>query len=676
MREQIDREESAADRGRGFAAELIDLGGDHHLGGDAVARRVRDPVVGAAVDGADSLVPHDARPDVALGLVDVLLNVKDAVLIGAERLFVLEHRFGRVAVVDLRQQPAPRADHRLQHDRVSHRLDRLQRRLAGEGDHRLRHRQAGASEGRGRQDLVAADARHPRPVHRQHPGRVQERQRVERAPVVDRPVQDDIRGVRKGAADRELDEVLVEALEGDGAPARRSEHRLLFDADAGAKDADHRWLRNHTGFRILMRLHPLRRLNNMLALKSKLLEQIDATPVKTAKKVALAYSGGLDSSLCAVLAKEKYQVEELFAITVDVGQGQDEMDAAIQKAKVLGITPIVIDAKQEFADLWLTKAIQANSNYEGYPVSTSMTRQLIASKIALLALKLGCGAIMEGSSGKGNDQYRMHNVFKLFAPQLDVLVPVRDFDLTRGEEEELSKELGIPITEVMQGGDDKTLWCRSLASGAVGLNQPIPDHAWLWLKPPSKQNSTPTQVSVTFDHGVPVALDGKEMSLPEIVSKLNVIAGSHGIGKIDIFEDGIMGLKSRELYEAPAAAVLLQLHQQLGQFTLTKEELDFKAGVDQKWAYLVYHGAWFSPLKEALDAFIATTQSNVSGIVTANLFHGTIDLELRQSNHSLFFPEIRGLQSRSFNQQLCGPAAQIGGLPWEVLAKRNAKVAN
>src|SRR6202022_62607 len=279
-----------------------------------------------------------------------------------------------------------------------------------------------------------------------------------------------------------------------------------------------------------------RRLH-MLALKSKLLEKIDATPVKTAKRVALAYSGGLDSSLCAVLAKEKYQVEERFAIPGGGGQGQEEMRAAIWKAKVWGITPIVIDAKQEFADLWLTKAIQANSSYEGYPVSPSMTRQLIASKIALLALKLGCDAIMEGSSGKGNDQYRMHNVFKLFAPQLDVLVPVRDFDLTRGEEEELSKELGIPITEVMQGGDDKTLWCRSLASGAVGLNQPIPDHAWLWLKPPSKQNSTPTQVSVTFDHGVPVALDGTEMSLPEIVAKLNVIAGSHGIGKIDIFED-------------------------------------------------------------------------------------------------------------------------------------------
>ena len=414
----------------------------------------------------------------------------------------------------------------------------------------------------------------------------------------------------------------------------------------------------------------------MLAVKSKLLEKIDATPVKQAKKVALAYSGGLDSSLCAVLAKEKYDVEELFPITVDVGQGQDEMDAAIQKAKALGITPIVVDAKEEFANLWLTKAIQANSNYEGYPVSTSMTRQLIASKIAALALKLGCDAIMEGSSGKGNDQYRMHNVFKLFAPQLDVLVPVRDFDLTRGDEEEISKELGIPITEVMQGGDDKTMWCRSLASGAIGLNQPIPENAWLWWKPASKTKPTPTKIAVTFEHGIPVALDGKDLPLPEIVAKLNVIAGSHGIGKIDIFEDGIMGLKSRELYEAPAATVLLKLHHDLEQFCLTKEELDFKSGVDQKWASLVYHGAWFSPLKEALDAFVSTTQAHVSGTETAILFQGAIDVDSRQSNESLFFPEIRSLQSRSFNQQLCGPAAQIAGLPWEVLAKRMAKVVH
>ncbi len=412
----------------------------------------------------------------------------------------------------------------------------------------------------------------------------------------------------------------------------------------------------------------------MLATASALLEKIASTPVKTVKKVALAYSGGLDSSLCAALAHQRYHVEELIPITVDVGQGDEEMKVAIQKARVLGIEPVIIDAKEEFATQWLPKAIQANSSYEGYPVSTSMTRQLIAKKVAQLALARGCDAIMEGSSGKGNDQYRMHNVFKLFAPQLEIVVPVRDFDLTRDEEEEICRELGIPVTEVMQGGDDKTLWCRSLASGAIRLQQEVPDNAWIWWKPLTQVPETPTEVAVTFERGVPVALNGKPMGLQALIGELNILAGQHGIGKIDIFEDGIMGLKSRELYEAPAAFVLLKLHHDLEQFCLTKEEVQYKSDVDRQWANLVYHGAWFHPLKDALDAFIATTQQVVNGTVTADLFKGTIDLKRRESDYSLFFPEIRGLQSRSFNQQLCGPAAQIGGLPWEVLAKRQAKL--
>ena len=413
----------------------------------------------------------------------------------------------------------------------------------------------------------------------------------------------------------------------------------------------------------------------MLATASALLQKIESTPVTPVKKVALAYSGGLDSSLCVALAHRKYQVEELIAVTVDVGQGKEEMEIAVDKARVLGFQPVIIDAKQEFATQWLPKAIKANSSYEGYPVSTSMTRQLIAAKVAQLAIAQGCDAIMEGSSGKGNDQYRMHNVFKLFAPQLQILVPVRDFDLTRDEEEELCTELGIPVTEVMQGGDDKTLWCRSLASGAIRLQQQIPDNAWIWWRPLATSPDTPTTVAVTFDQGVPVSLNGKSLGLQELIAELNVLAGQHGIGKIDIFEDGIMGLKSRELYEAPAAAVLLKLHHDMEQFCLTKEEVQFKAEVDQKWAYFVYHGAWFHPLKAALDAFIDETQHNVSGTITADLFKGSIDLKSRESSHSLFFPEIRGLQSRSFNQQLCGPAAQIGGLPWEILAMRDAKLS-
>src|SRR5437660_208028 len=206
----------------------------------------------------------------------------------------------------------------------------------------------------------------------------------------------------------------------------------------------------------------------MLATASALLKKIESTPVKPAKKVALAYSGGLDSSLCVALAHHKYQVEQLIAVTVDVGQGK----------------------------------------------------------------------------------------------------------------EEICQELGIPITEVMQGGDDKTLWCRSLASGAIRLQQQIPDHAWIWWKPLATAPDKPTTIAVTFEQGIPVSLNGKALGAQELIAELNILAGQHGIGKSDIFEDGIMGLKSRELYEAPAATVLLKLHHDMEQFCPTKEEVELQAGAD------------------------------------------------------------------------------------------------
>src|SRR5579863_6332097 len=214
-----------------------------------------------------------------------------------------------------------------------------------------------------------------------------------------------------------------------------------------------------------------------------ILDKIYNTPIPEVKKVAVAFSGGLDSCLAIELLRRVYKAQEIVPITIDVGQGEQELNEVHAKAKLLGITPIIIDAKKEFSDIWLTQAIQANSNYNGYPVSTSMTRQLVAKIVALEAKKLGCDAILEGSTGKGNDQYRMHNVFKLFAPEMDVLVPVRDFDLTRLQEQILCQYWGIPIHEQIVGGDDKTLWCRSIASGAIDLNQSIPDTVWLWKAP-------------------------------------------------------------------------------------------------------------------------------------------------------------------------------------------------
>ncbi|MEW5767921.1 MAG: argininosuccinate synthase [bacterium] len=405
----------------------------------------------------------------------------------------------------------------------------------------------------------------------------------------------------------------------------------------------------------------------------QIIKKIEAIETPPVKKAAIAYSGGLDSSLGVMLLRKKYGAEEIVAITVDVGQGEAEMRTSQEKAKVLGIEPIVIDAKQEFTQEWLRKAIQANSDYNGYPVSTSMTRQLVARDVAQLARDKGCDSIMEGSSGKGNDQYRMHNVFKLFAPELKVLVPVRDFDLTRGEEEQLCKAWGVPVTEGIAGGDDKTMWCRSIASGAVDLNQELPRDIWMWYCSPTEAPDKPARIELKFEGGVPVALNGKEISLEEIITELNLIGGANGVGKIDMCEDGIMDLKSREIYEAPAAHIVLKLHRDLEQFCLTKDEIQFKKMIDAKWAYLVYHGMWFHPLKKALDAFISETQSVVNGAYMVELYKGNIDIIFRESATSLFTPEIRSIKSRGFNQQMCADAAHIRGLPFEILARREGK---
>ena len=400
------------------------------------------------------------------------------------------------------------------------------------------------------------------------------------------------------------------------------------------------------------------------------LDKVASTQVKPARRVALAYSGGLDSALCVVMLREKYGAEEIIPITVDVGQGEDEIAESFRKAEVLGIQPVVLDAKQEFTTAWLSKAIRANSSYNGYPVSTSMTRQLIAGIVAREALARGCDAIAEGSSGKGNDQYRMHKVFKLFAPELEIIVPVRDFDLTRGEELELCEHYGVPVTELISGGDDKTMWCRSIASGGITLDTRLPDDVWLWYTPPTKAPDEPETIALSFTSGVPTALNGEELPLGTIIERLNVLGGRHGIGKIDMFEDGIMDMKSREIYEAPAATIVIKAHQDLEQYTLTKDEIQFKKGVDARWAYHVYHGEWYHPLKDALDAFIAQTQRVVNGTYELQLYKGTIDILDRRSDTGLYFPDVRTIQSASFNQQLCGPAAQIMGLPWELLARR------
>ena len=402
-------------------------------------------------------------------------------------------------------------------------------------------------------------------------------------------------------------------------------------------------------------------------------QKIEAATTPKVSRVASAFSGGLDSCLGIELLRRKYKAKEIIAVNINIGQGDEEVEMARRHAKLMGLEMVSIDVRDEFAADWVSMAIKANSSYEGYPVSTSMTRQLVARKVAEVAVKKGCDALIEGSSGKDNDQYRMHNTFTLFAPGCRVLVPVRDFDLTRLEEEVICKAWKVPVVETITGGDDKTLWCRSIASGAIDLNQQLPSDIWMWLAVPENAPDKPTEIDIEFTGGLPVKLDGKKMGLADLIDKLNVVAGANGIGRIDMFEDGIMNLKSREVYEAPAAEVLLKLHHDLEQFCLTKDELFFKQSVDSRWAYLMYHGEAYTPLRYELEAFIEESQKNVSGKYRVKLYKGTCEILSRESKTGLFFPEIRSIKATGFDQRRCADAAFVRGLQFVVLAKREEK---
>jgi argininosuccinate synthase len=404
------------------------------------------------------------------------------------------------------------------------------------------------------------------------------------------------------------------------------------------------------------------------------LRKIETTEVPQVRKLALAFAGGLDSALCAMLASKKYGAAEIIPILVNIGQDQAELAAARDKAAHLGLTLTVLDVQDEFSNIWLKKAIRANVDYNGYPCSTSLARQLISAVVAQKAVELGCDALMEGSTGKGNDQFRMHNVFSLFAPGMPHLMPVSDFDLTRGEEAALCEHWGLPVTESLIGGDDTTMWCRSIVSGGLDLDTVVPDDVWLWYVPPQAAPDEPETMTIRFEEGVPVAVNGQRLTLRELLPLLNEVGGKHAIGKLDVWEDGIMDLKSRELYEAPAATIILRLHHDLEAMCLTKDELVFKKPVDQRWATLVYNGEWFHPLRADLDAFISQTQGVVNGEYTITLYKGNIDIVKRESNSGLFAPEIRSITATSFNQQLSGSVARLRGIPYEVLAKRAARM--
>lgn len=391
-------------------------------------------------------------------------------------------------------------------------------------------------------------------------------------------------------------------------------------------------------------------------------------PIPQVKKVALAFSGGLDSTLAIKLLSEYYGAEEVLAVTVNVGLSDEEIEGCRSKAEQLGVPWDFMEATDEFANKWVARAIRANSNYEGYPVATSMTRQLIARKVAEYAVEQGCDAICEGSTGKGNDQYRMANVFAIFAPDLEVIVPVREFDFTREQEKQLSAYYNIPYKAGI--GDDLTMWCRSIGSGEVdNLQMRIPQDDFVWYNLPENAPDEPVEVAIEFEGGLPVKCDDVT-GLANIIHYLNDLAGKHSIGKIDMFEDGLIGLKSREVYEAPAATVILKLHRDLEQLCLTKEQVQNKPNIERLWAYQVYHGAWFHPFTDDCAAFIENSQSVVNGKYTVQLYKGNIEIVSRETDSGLFAPELRSLATTAFQQPDSGPATKIHALQYKIVSKR------
>jgi argininosuccinate synthase len=387
-------------------------------------------------------------------------------------------------------------------------------------------------------------------------------------------------------------------------------------------------------------------------------------------KVVLAYSGGLDSTLIMILLEEKYGFKEVIPVLVDVGQGEEEISIAKERADKLGKDIVFFDSKMEFTRDYIFKCIKANGTYEGYPIGTSMSRVLIASKVADVARRENADAVAHGCTGKGNDQFRMENTFRYYVPEKTIIAPVRDLDLSRPKEEEILRQHGVePQRRRGKLGGDINMWSHSIGSGQVEDLQTQYPEDYLWAVPPEKAPDKPTEMVLTYDNGVPTELDGIRDPV-KIILELNRVGGANGVGRIDIIEDGILGLKSRELYEAPAATILLTTHADLEGLTLTKEQRRLKSELDRLWADMVYHAMWLHPLRKDIDAFIDSTQRYVCGRIRFRLYKGTLEILERDSEKSLFAPEIRSVKRGGFDQREATGAVKLSGLQYQLFREK------
>lgn len=383
------------------------------------------------------------------------------------------------------------------------------------------------------------------------------------------------------------------------------------------------------------------------------------------KKVAIVYSGGLDTSVCIPMMKELYGFDEIATITVDVGQPEEDIRQAEERAAILGTEHYTVDAKEEFVTDYIFPAIKANGDYQGYPISTSIARPLIALKAVEVANKVGAEAFCHGCTGKGNDQFRLEYVMRTLAPEKRIIAPMREHNYTRSEEIEYAKERGVPISVSVDKiwSIDENLWGRSIEGGRLEeLNYAPPEEIFKWTKSYADSPDIPTAIDIGFEGGVPVSLDGKLFSPINIVKETHRLAGENGVGRIDIMEDRILGLKVRENYECPAAVAIIAAHKALEALVCTKEELKFKAIVDREWGELAYEGLWFDPLKDDLEAFIEKIQERVNGVIRLQLYKGSAKIIGRTSPFALYSEELASFDNKAFDQSEMAGAVKVHGL--------------
>jgi argininosuccinate synthase len=379
----------------------------------------------------------------------------------------------------------------------------------------------------------------------------------------------------------------------------------------------------------------------------------------------LAYSGGLDTSVIIKWLQEKYTAE-IITVTVNVGQTENLKEVE-DKANNLGVLKhYSIDAKDEFAKEYVFPAIKANALYEGkYPISTTLSRPLIVKKMVEIAEKEGAAALAHGCTGKGNDQVRFDISIGALAPDLKIIAPVREWNMTRAEEIEYAKANDIPVsTAAKKYSIDQNIWGRSIECGVLeDASHEPPEDVFEWTVSPEKAPDTPEYITITFEAGAPVALNKEALAPLALIETLNATAGKHGVGRIDHIEDRMVGIKSREIYECPAATVLLEAHKDLEKMVLTRHEVMFKQQIDAQWTFLAYAGLWMDPLMEDLDAFINKSQEKVAGDVRVKIYKGNAQIIGRSSSMSLYDMNLVNYNIKNgFNQTHSKGFIELWGL--------------